>query len=72
MSATAFQRARRKAAHKQEAEVIKTINEKSTVAELRAALSAKGLEFDLRAKKNDLLVLLGFDNEREIGSENED
>lgn len=65
MSATAFQRKRREEAAKIK-EIVSTQdnNGKMTVEQIKALLNEKGIEYDARAKKVDLLALL--DNETKI------
>ncbi|MGE4274103.1 MAG: hypothetical protein AB7E31_14780 [Desulfitobacterium sp.] len=59
MSATAFQRLRREQEAKRIADQ-ETANELDgfTVAELKASCDEKGIKYDLRSKKADLIKLL--------------
>lgn len=56
MSATAFQRLRREAAAKKEAEAEK--GKGPNIAEIKLLLDEKGIEYDDKAKKAELIKLL--------------
>jgi hypothetical protein len=58
MSATAFQRKRREAAKLKEAAPVKDNNNEITVKQAKALLDEKGIKYDVRAKKEDLIKLL--------------
>ncbi|MHB8063516.1 MAG: HeH/LEM domain-containing protein [Ruminiclostridium sp.] len=58
MSATAFQRLRREQETKRLAELESPEDHVTTVAELKALLDEKGIEYNARARKEDLNKLL--------------
>ncbi|MDD2401690.1 MAG: HeH/LEM domain-containing protein [Clostridia bacterium] len=61
MSATAFQRMRRAKEAKETLELAKVKKKEvqgPTVAEIKAMLDEKGIEYDAKAKKADLIKLL--------------
>ena len=58
MSATAFQRARREAEARKLAEAAPIDYGKLSNDKLKALLDEKGIEYDAKAKKDDLIKLL--------------
>jgi hypothetical protein len=58
MSATAFQRKRREQAMKKQLSENKSDLNEYTVKKLKAMLDEKGIEYDARAKKEELINLL--------------
>ena len=58
MSATAFQRKRREEAAKLKEAASKDEKTEMTVKQIKAILDEKGIEYDTKAKKPDLIALL--------------